>query len=79
MALICDLIPGSTSQIEVSALKLLRIISYWPIFQFFKYFEKKAMMTIRIIQAIFLYYASVHLFGCLFIHMSTYEEYYDPL
>jgi hypothetical protein len=37
------------------------------------------MMLVRIIRAILLYYAAVHFFGCIFIHISTFEEDFNPI
>ena len=78
-AILFDIIPHSNSWIVVSIIKLLRLVSYKPIFHMFKYFEKVSMSLTLIVQAIFLYYAAVHFFGCLFIHITTLGEGLDPL
>jgi hypothetical protein len=78
IALIADAFENSNNIIPVSLLKLLRLAAFWPIFRMFKYFGKKAMSLFRIIQAIFFYYFFVHFFGCMFIHISTFEADYDP-
>lgn len=74
IALIADAIEGSHCQVAVSIFKLLRLLTFWPFLQMFEYFKKKSMYTARIIENVVYYYALVHFFACLFIHITTYED-----